>query len=139
MSPDAAGLSTQRAVPSRTSPWREPRIDIVPVVATHSRPHDLKGALASVRSQTQTPQRILVVGEEMEDFESFADASPGGSVGGAPEVSRILNRRTRNLAGALNTAIAHLLESGADPDTTYLAFLDDDDRWDPEYLEACLS
>jgi len=111
----------------------------VPVVATHSRPHDLKGALASVRSQTQTPQRILVVGEEMEDFESFADASPGGSVGGAPEVSRILNRRTRNLAGALNTAIAHLLESGADPDTTYLAFLDDDDRWDPEYLEACRS
>jgi len=41
------------------------------------------------------------------------------------------------MSGALNTAIQHLVELGEDPNQTYLAFLDDDDRWEQEYLNQC--
>ncbi len=44
------------------------------------------------------------------------------------------NCRTRGASGAWNTALAHL--QATDP-ATFVAILDDDDAWEPSYLEQC--
>ena len=50
------------------------------------------------------------------------------------ETVYIENCRTPGLSGASNTALAYL---EANYPATFVAFLDDDDAWDPSYLRKC--
>ena len=51
-----------------------------------------------------------------------------------------MNKRTANLPGSLNTALSHILnQMAAPPESSYIAFLDDDDAWEPKYLEKCIT
>lgn len=98
------------------------------VIPTHARDAELAKALDSVLAQTQAPDRIVVV----DDL-------------GAPS--------TRQLVGSYSLpTISYLDASGMQPKSAaasrnagaagakepMIAFLDDDDRWRPDFLKACL-
>ena len=101
---------------------------VVIVATTPARSALLRRALASVRSQTRAPDRVVLV---LDRFDCERDTSHDGHT---PALEVLRNRRTTGAAGAWNTAIDHLLRSEADPTRVSLCFLDDDDWWEPEYL-----
>jgi len=101
--------------------------NITVVVPTYERRELLERALDSVQSQTVKPTRVVVVD----------DASPEPV---APSVSRLYNDLVvdvvrhdvnRGAAAARNTGVEAT-------NTEYVAFLDSDDYWDAEKLEAQL-
>lgn len=105
------------------------------MIATKSRPELLKRTLASVAAQTRKPETVIVVGENSSDFPEDRHEIESGMSG--TEFTWLINKRTKNMSGALNTAIQHLVELEENPNQTYLAFLDDDDQWEQEYLHQC--
>jgi len=118
------------------------RAIIFVVIPTKDRRQCLVRALRSIALQSFRPTATLVVGDAQEDIEglgtSLADFSP--EQGKAVPLVPLVNKGARNLSGSLNTALSHILnEMHADPATSYIAFLDDDDSWDREYLEECFT
>lgn len=51
------------------------------------------------------------------------------------QIKKIINRREKNLSGAINTALSEIINAGYDPYNTFIAVLDDDDWWEPDYLK----
>ena len=49
------------------------------------------------------------------------------------------NRRTKGASGAWNSGLDHLLRTCGDPGRVFVATLDDDDRWEADHLEQCLT
>lgn len=99
------------------------------IIPTHSRPDFLGEAIDSVLRQTVTPARIIVVSDiECSDSEHVvaerAEANP------VPLV--YVTRKGRPGASASRNAGA------AQAGTELLAFLDDDDVWEPDYLASAL-
>lgn len=111
---------------------------VVAIVPTRSRPAQLRNALESIRRQKRPPDLVLVVGEALEDLRLGEETDE--PIGSAPgfEVGLLLNRRTANLSGAVNTALGEILRRGHFPSQTFVALLDDDDYWDSNYVERCL-
>ena len=114
---------------------------VAALVATAHRPSLLAGrALPSIRNQTRTPWRVVVVDDARNDAAARRTEravrawQPAGIV-----VDYIRNRRTKGAAGAWNSGLDHLLRTGDDPQRLYVAILDDDDRWEPDHLERCLA
>ena len=109
------------------------------LVATADRPTLLTSrALPSITEQSRPPDRVVVVVDSTDDAAErterlIRDWHPPGV-----DVDFLRNRRTKGAAGAWNSGIDHLLRTGGDPDRLHVAILDDDDRWDPHHLEACL-
>ena len=87
---------------------------------------ELHRALTSVWSQTLQPNAVLVVGDA-DDVLGVARLHP--------TVRLILNERTAGLSGAVNTALG-MLACESNPKETFVAFLDDDDEWLPDYLAS---
>jgi SAM-dependent methyltransferase/glycosyltransferase involved in cell wall biosynthesis len=110
-------------------------VKTVAIIATRDRVSLLRRAIASIGAQTVLPDNIIIVGEKSEDF-------PSEKIEIEERINAnflwLINSRTRCLSGALNTAIIHLIQMGIDPSNHYLAFLDDDDTWDPGYLRECI-
>ena len=109
------------------------------LVATADRPTLLTSrALPSITEQSRPPDRVVVVDDSTVDAAErterlIRDWCPPGV-----DVKFLRNRRTKGAAGAWNSGIDQLLRTGDDPDRLHVAILDDDDRWDPRHLEACL-
>ncbi len=110
---------------------------IVAVVPTKGRPIQLANAVCSIDKQTLPPDLTIVVGEREADLASLRSRAVSSPYH-FPTVF-LLNNRTANLSGAANSAILQVLERKFVPERSYLAFLDDDDWWAPEYLESCVS
>ena len=108
------------------------------IIATRKRPESLKRALASVVSQNQHPEIVLVVAEP-DDVTIDSTKTVCADFSSSLNVVLIQNRRTSNLSGAINSGIAFLLEHDFNPRETYIAILDDDDTWDFAYLKTCLA
>jgi glycosyltransferase involved in cell wall biosynthesis len=105
---------------------------IVVIIPTKNRPAALGMAISSVRVQTRPPDLLVIVGENDSDFNHLEkDFLLESHI-------LLVNERTRNLSGALNTVITHLLEMKFNYDKTYIAILDDDDTWEPNYLYECI-
>lgn len=96
------------------------------VIPTCDRPAYLAEAIGSVLAQTAPVGEIIVVDNGRTALDAEAVRSKGGSIR--------LVRATPLIGVAQARNIGAVLASGG-----VLAFLDDDDRWDPSYLEACLS
>lgn len=90
------------------------------VLPTHSRPAELRTALASVLAQDYAGElQVAVV---------FDGSAPDNSLAGG-RVAVLANDRTPGLAGARNSGILAL-------DADLIAFCDDDDTWLPGKLTA---
>lgn len=92
------------------------------IVPTCGRPEMLRRAIESILAQTLLPQEIIVVN----DTDQPCDLNVSHL--SASHVKVISNCRTKGASGARNC--------GADSARhEFLAFLDDDDQWLPQYLE----
>lgn len=94
------------------------------IIPTCARPHLLPRALASVAAQTCPPAEIIVVDDTPPDAQRTT--APPPRVTDVP-VQLVPNTRRPGASGARNSGAAHAR-------ATWLAFLDDDDEWLPDYL-----
>lgn len=127
VAPAGEPTDTARMAPAGAAATPAHRPGILPsvsvVIPTCRRPALLERALASVRRQTHSPLEIVIV-------DDAADLPCGQP---AVEGVRVLaNQRTAGASGARNTGAA--AASGR-----WLAFLDDDDEWLPDYLARVLA
>ena len=105
------------------------------VVATYNRPGLLASrALGSIANQTRPPNILIVVDDSAAGMRpknrTVVDEFARESV----QVIYLENRRTPGASGAWNTA---LHEIGRIAPSAFVAILDDDDMWEPDYLERC--
>lgn len=97
----------------------------------------LERSLPSVVAQTLCPD-VLVVVDDSEPLARQANAELVGTLTlPGCEIIYLENARTAGASGAWNTAIDHLAGAVDEPDRVFIAVLDDDDAWPPEYLERC--
>jgi glycosyltransferase involved in cell wall biosynthesis/peptidoglycan/xylan/chitin deacetylase (PgdA/CDA1 family) len=115
---DVAGLQPPATLPRH----------VVIVATVPMREHLLGRALASVYRQSQRAERVIVVLD--------GDTERSAAVEARRSTESLRNRRTPGAAGAWNTAIDHLVRSEPDPSCVIVSFLDDDDFWDDDYLDA---
>lgn len=92
------------------------------VIPTYNRPQFLKGAIETAVSQTYTDLEVVVVDDGSNTEYATEIVSQYSD-----DVRCITHDENRGLSAARNTGIA-------DGDGEYIAFLDDDDRWDKNKL-----
>ena len=106
---------------------------IAAVVATCNRPQLLaERSLPSVIKQTRPPDLLIVV----DDSHPNMRRSNREVMQDIPGIKTVYmeNRRTAGAAGAWNTALSYL--QNKEP-SAFVAILDDDDSWAPQYLHRC--
>ena len=96
---------------------------VATVIATHRRPDELRAAVRSALAQTVTDQVVIVVDDgaglpELPDDPRLFAVSLARNVGMAGVVRNVGIRLTRS---------------------RYVAFLDDDNLWEPDHLERALA
>ncbi|MEV3909992.1 MULTISPECIES: glycosyltransferase family 2 protein [Streptomyces] len=100
-----------------------PEALVATVIATHRRPDALRAAIASALAQTVRDQVVIVVDD-------------GAGLPELPDDPRLfavsLTRNTA-VAGVVRNVGIRLTRS------RYVAFLDDDNRWEPDHLERALA
>lgn len=115
-------------------------IDISVIIATKNRSSYLKRSLFSIENQTLKPTRTIIVDDSdsqqyrdqnIEIIESFKQKAQ------EIQVHYITNQRTLGASGSWNSAIDLLLLRKISPENSYIAILDDDDEWLPNYLKCC--
>jgi GT2 family glycosyltransferase/SAM-dependent methyltransferase/tetratricopeptide (TPR) repeat protein len=111
------GEHTQ-SIPSRFN--QPPMVSVI--VPTYNRPDRLREALQSILAQTFQDFEIIVVNDGDTDVSPVIDALPHGG-----RITYVKHERNKGLAASRNTGI-HLSRG------TYLAYLDDDDRYYPDHL-----
>lgn len=111
---------------------------IIGIIATKNRNELLKIALNSALNQSRKLDELIVVSDSDGDcFNKDQTLCEGKCI-------FLKDRYTRNYAGNLNTAIdsivlRHLIHNEENHEDIYIAFLDDDDSWKPNYIESCCS
>ncbi len=116
----------QRGVDSRHVPMtRVPKVSVI--LPTYNRPDRLRTALASLTAQTYQDFEIIVVNDAGREVESVIAACPDRH-----RITTICHDRNRGLAAARNTGLR--AAKG-----TYVAYLDDDDRYLPHHLETLVT
>jgi glycosyltransferase involved in cell wall biosynthesis len=105
-------------------------VDVCVIVRTCARPLFLRRALYSIQAQTIRPRQVVVVAEGC-DGASARAAVAGNWSGPAATVEVIANPVAVGRGAALNQGLraAH---------TTWIAVLDDDDTWEPTFLEKTI-
>lgn len=104
---------------------------IAVIIVTCNRLKLLPRALKSVSKQTRKPDLVYIVSNSSnENYEKeqglYADFG----------FTILQNQRTKNNAGASNTAIEEIVKQFIINDDLYIAFLDDDDEWHSDYLQT---
>ena len=100
------------------------------VIVTFNRLELLPRALKSVSTQTRKPDYLYVVSNSTKEI-YFKEKEICEEFG----FELLINNRTKNYAGALNTGVEEIVKQQGIDDNVYFASLDDDDIWLPEYLE----
>lgn len=110
------------------------------VIATCNRFEMLsERSLPSVVAQSRRPDLLVVVDDSARAART-ANADLVGSLAlPGCEVSYLENARTAGASGSWNTALDIVAAKVTDPGEVFVAVLDDDDAWSPEYLERCYS
>ena len=108
---------------------------IAAVVATYNRPGLLaKRALKSIAEQSHPPDILIVVDDSDYNIRRLNRRVVDEFESGGIQVIYIENRRTPGASGAWNTA---LYELQCITPSSFVAILDDDDMWEPNYLGRC--
>lgn len=108
---------------------------ITTIITTKNRVSLFERALNSVLNQVRQPDEIIVVSDSTEDnFLKEKDIVNDFA-------TIIKDKYTHNYPGSLNTALHFKLDNDlfhyVDYQNEYIAFLDDDDMWYPDYLLKC--
>jgi hypothetical protein len=98
---------------------------ITVVIPTRDRPHLVGRAIRSVLAQTRKPARIIVVKNGAGHFQEYLDAFGGWVID--PLFLFLWRDDLAGFAGPINAGLERA-------DTEYAAVLDDDDKWNPEFL-----
>ena len=109
---------------------------IAVIVPTLCRMETLERALVSIKNQTLKPFKVIVVADSTNDKHTKVKELLNSL--NMLNATLILNDKTQNLSGAVNSGLDFLESAGLDLDHLYIAFLDDDDWWDRKYLENCM-
>jgi 2-polyprenyl-3-methyl-5-hydroxy-6-metoxy-1,4-benzoquinol methylase len=104
----------------------------VVIIPTHGRSGLLNRAISSVISQALPPDLIMVIYERDNDLKNVNLIT---DVNQTVKITKIKNEHAHNISGAINEGVYSLISSEFDPDKTILSFLDDDDTWEPEYIQ----
>ncbi|WDP92399.1 MAG: glycosyltransferase [Desulfobacter sp.] len=112
---------------------------IAVIIATKNRPILLKRALRSVFKQSRSPKYLIVVDDSPEQAQQhnrlLVESFPLTDC----NIQYLSNKHTNGASGAWNMAIDHLSKQQIKRnDLLFIAFLDDDDEWHPDYLKSCL-
>lgn len=108
------------------------------VIATCNRPALLANrSLLSVRAQTRPPDLVIIVDDSQWRTRRINRDIAASWRAPKTSVTYLENWRTPGAAGAWNTAF-HYLHRQKLPEC-WVALLDDDDEWLPEYLDKCLA
>jgi len=119
---------------------RNQRIWVAAVIATQDRPRLLsERSLKSVAAQTHIPDLLVVVDDSEEHTRSTNAAHVASLALDGSEFVYVESNRTSGVSGSWNSAIDVLMERGIDAESVFVAFLDDDDSWSPEYVETCIN
>jgi glycosyltransferase involved in cell wall biosynthesis/peptidoglycan/xylan/chitin deacetylase (PgdA/CDA1 family) len=102
------------------------------VIATCNRTNLLARALKSVAAQHKKPDHIVVI-DDSTTANIDGIRGLGDTLGLRLEV--LANRRTKGASGAWNTGLDHLARHKHVPQNHIISILDDDDWWDPKYLQ----
>lgn len=110
---------------------------IVAIVATKNRTNLLKRALESISLQTKQPLAVCVSSDSNQENEK-EEKELCSKYG----YKYIKDKYSHNYAGNLNTALEkvfeeYIYENRYDASNLYIAFLDDDDVWNKNYLREC--
>jgi glycosyltransferase involved in cell wall biosynthesis len=106
---------------------------VAALIATRDREDLLLGrSVPSVLLQSSKPN-VLVVVDDGHLREDAGEALRGQAQAHGVPIQLVQNRRARGAAGAWNTGLAHLAALGH---SGFVAFLDDDDTWDPDHLQV---
>lgn len=110
------------------------------IVATKNRSELLTiRSLPSIKNQTLTPDFLLVCDDsDSSNIEKNKMIVNHFKIKKS-EVLYFKNHRTPGASGCWNSAIDVLLTKIDFPEQVFVAFLDDDDEWQPNYLETCLN
>jgi len=100
-------------------------LEVSVVIPTYKRPHLIGRAILSVLNQTYQNFGIVIIDDSPNDetekvVKSFNDI----------RIKYIRNKTRRGFVGAKNQGVKE-----SSPDSKYIAFLDDDDEWLPQFLE----
>ncbi len=116
----------------------KPDAKIAVIIPTRSRTRLLSTrALPSVAGQRRRPDWVIVVDDSPErERRRNRNIVNDLRIRGA-RVVYLKNTRTPGLSGGLNTGLSYLERHETDPSDVFVAFLDDDDAWEPEHLEQC--
>lgn len=104
---------------------------IAAVIVTCNRLNMLPRALVSIKNQTRQPDYVYIVSNS-EDENVLKEIELTKAYG----YSLIVNNRTKNNAGGINTAIVQIIKDLGISSSLYVALLDDDDEWLPIYLDT---
>lgn len=109
-------------------------LKVIAIIPTHNRTSDFNRAFNSISRQSRPADHVLVVHEKEDDYPRLLSGN---------NVHATINKRTKSLSGAINHAVDEIILNRhnwkIELDSTWLALLDDDDWWDSEYLEKCIS
>lgn len=121
-----ASRGSPQTTPARETPLRVPALatTVGVVITTYNHAHFLREALESVRAQTRASDAVVVVDDGSTD-DAASVVAPFADV-------RLIRQENRGLAAARNAGLAAL-------NTTYVVFLDADDRLQPRAIEAGLA
>lgn len=110
---------------------------IAALVPTHNRQELLaERSLASISRQTRTPDYLIIIDDSSPDVRPENQRIAEDFRCPGTRVVYLENCRTPGLSGAINTALMWLQ---AEAPSALVALLDDDDAWEPNYLERCAS
>lgn len=117
-----------------------PKLELAVIIATKNRNQLLAArSLPSVKNQTLAPDFLLI----SDDSDALSLEINQGIVNKFQipncEIVYLKNSRTPGASGCWNSAIDLLLTKTNFPEKIFVAFLDDDDEWQPNYLETCLN
>ena len=104
------------------------------IVPTKNRAEKLSRALGSIEAQVRRPDLVVVVSDSTGDQARLTGHAVGEHRSGL-RIREVRNRLTPNLSGAINTGLAEIQAIDRPPHDVFVAFLDDDDWWNPHYLD----
>lgn len=109
---------------------------IIGIIATKNRFEYFERALKSAITQKRRLDELIVVSDSEADMKEMER-----QLAESASAYFLDDEREHNYAGSLNTAIHFILTKElfglTDSEQTYVAFLDDDDVWEDEYIFAC--